>query len=627
MHDEKYRVLRVPVHDDVPYSGLSLVELLISAAVNLPYGTEFELPSTSLFPADAATRQLWLEYLQRDGFVPTSTSVICSEHFKKVCFQPKSGTHHPQLRYGAVPTLFSRQWNTKVVGKEEEDDKSSDGERESWSRWHSLKDKNGSTTADGQTDASKGLQEMQELMDEDEDDDGDLSDEIEVVEDDDEDSNDEREEMENDEREKVEDSRKEALEDRTRVASRSSGVVQPDVPAKNGTTQSALDVIRRSDKITLDTVTMDASLSAVKVGNQKMISLTFQDVLNSLITPQESDSSAGHKESSGSTPTSSKVTGHQNTDNQDVSSQSKGWTAVEGKATQQSLITPELLKSLKESERTKGKDKKGKRTKTGRKGKMVISIYRKNSMIRVISSKDLPYMCGNCGSAFTHASVLKEHVESKHNYYEPLEINTSEIVSEVVTHREFLKKNLKTKDQVKELQKMYPKPESSAVSKGSEPRWFEKVEQSNSPIPVAESEVDDPIGDDASDLGDDQDVGGDSPREIPGTKKRKRKKPYKKRHKERCHRCPVVFTTLAQRKQHLTEVHSEFQTREDANNMWKSKTGMSADEIFKCLYCDTYFISAEDAEGHLNKHCGLDGTKCETCKGRNCCGMKEEIWS
>ena len=49
--------------------------------------------------------------------------------------------------------------------EQEEEEGSSDGEPEIWSGWHSWPDKEDKTEKDRQKDVSKGLEELEELMD------------------------------------------------------------------------------------------------------------------------------------------------------------------------------------------------------------------------------------------------------------------------------------------------------------------------------------------------------------------------------------------------------------------------------------------------------------------------------
>lgn len=179
----------------------------------------------------------------------------------------------------------------------------------------------------------------------------------------------------------------------------------------------------------------DSTLTSVRIGDKKMVSMTFQDILNSLVPTQQKDSSKVPQDSN---PTSNKVKGHPDKGHQDTGFDLQGWETVQrkgtghsSKATKRSIITPEFKESLTRHNKAAQKNKD---TMKNRKDKqMVISIYRENTMMRIISSKDLPYLCGDCGVAFTHAFVLKNHVEAKHNYSEPPEIKANgEILSQVV---------------------------------------------------------------------------------------------------------------------------------------------------------------------------------------------------
>ena len=182
----------------------------------------------------------------------------------------------------------------------------------------------------------------------------------------------------------------------------------------------------------------DPTLTSVRIGNKKMVSMTFQDILNSLVPTQQKDSS---KVPIDSNPTSDKVKGHPGKGHQDTGFDLQGWETVQGKgtggsskATKRSIITPEFKESLTRQNKAAQKNKDAKKNRKDK--QMVISIYRKNTMMRIISSKDLPYICGDCGLAFTHAFVLKNHVEAKHDYSEPPEIKANgEILSQVIISR------------------------------------------------------------------------------------------------------------------------------------------------------------------------------------------------
>jgi len=47
----------------------------------------------------------WVVNMQREGFTPSETAVLCSGHFEEHCFDRTGQTVH--LHEGAVPTIFS----------------------------------------------------------------------------------------------------------------------------------------------------------------------------------------------------------------------------------------------------------------------------------------------------------------------------------------------------------------------------------------------------------------------------------------------------------------------------------------------------------------------------------------
>ena len=56
------------------------------------------------FPKNEERRKLWLVKMKRDGFNPSATAVLCSDHFEEHCFD-RSG-QATRLRDDAVPTIF-----------------------------------------------------------------------------------------------------------------------------------------------------------------------------------------------------------------------------------------------------------------------------------------------------------------------------------------------------------------------------------------------------------------------------------------------------------------------------------------------------------------------------------------
>lgn len=199
----------------------------------------------------------------------------------------------------------------------------------------------------------------------------------------------------------------------------------------------------------------------------------------------------------------------------------------------------------------------------------------------------------------------------------------------VVIHRDFEKKNLKTKAQVKELRKKYAKTESVNGNRESEraEQWFQKVDKST--VSLSDSDCDDafPVGTDGGDDSVDCSVveGADSFQRT-SSKKKKRKRERKpktdvarnvtsqKKNRDRCHRCYRYFISRFECKQHIAEMHGEFSSQEVAQASWnKTTAGSSTMEVLKCIYCETFFTSRENAEGHLTKHCGVDGIKCDIC--------------
>lgn len=60
--------------------------------------------NSSRFPKDDIRRKTWVTSLKRDKFIPTSTTVLCSDHFDDSCFDRTGQT--VRLKSSAVPTLF-----------------------------------------------------------------------------------------------------------------------------------------------------------------------------------------------------------------------------------------------------------------------------------------------------------------------------------------------------------------------------------------------------------------------------------------------------------------------------------------------------------------------------------------
>lgn len=60
------------------------------------------------FPTDENQRKVWTAAVKRKYWSPSTSSVICSDHFEKSCFQiPPGLSRKARLHRGAVPTIFT----------------------------------------------------------------------------------------------------------------------------------------------------------------------------------------------------------------------------------------------------------------------------------------------------------------------------------------------------------------------------------------------------------------------------------------------------------------------------------------------------------------------------------------
>ncbi|XP_076050441.1 uncharacterized protein LOC143031000 isoform X2 [Oratosquilla oratoria] len=64
------------------------------------------LERTIHFPKDEVLRQAWLKAIQREDFVPTKYSRLCSDHFREESFD-RTSLHYVRLRDGAIPSIFT----------------------------------------------------------------------------------------------------------------------------------------------------------------------------------------------------------------------------------------------------------------------------------------------------------------------------------------------------------------------------------------------------------------------------------------------------------------------------------------------------------------------------------------
>jgi len=63
------------------------------------------------FPKKENIRQAWIETMGKN-FVPTTTSVLCSQHFSEDCFYYSIGgmKQRTYLKPGSVPTIFDKRF-------------------------------------------------------------------------------------------------------------------------------------------------------------------------------------------------------------------------------------------------------------------------------------------------------------------------------------------------------------------------------------------------------------------------------------------------------------------------------------------------------------------------------------
>ncbi|XP_032681631.1 THAP domain-containing protein 2-like [Odontomachus brunneus] len=85
------------------------------------------------FPKKKDMRQAWVRAIGKKDFVPTKSSILCSQHFSKEClYYPNNGGHKQRIRLrpDSVPTLFDAYfWKRKnmklrIQSKQSQNDKS-----------------------------------------------------------------------------------------------------------------------------------------------------------------------------------------------------------------------------------------------------------------------------------------------------------------------------------------------------------------------------------------------------------------------------------------------------------------------------------------------------------------------
>jgi len=59
------------------------------------------------FPKDPELRQKWINAVRRKDYVPSSTAVLCSAHFREEDLDRTSASKIVRVRDNAVPSLFS----------------------------------------------------------------------------------------------------------------------------------------------------------------------------------------------------------------------------------------------------------------------------------------------------------------------------------------------------------------------------------------------------------------------------------------------------------------------------------------------------------------------------------------
>ena len=66
--------------------------------------------SIHTFPKDPDVRSTWIRATRRQNWIPTKSSVVCSDHFHKNDFKiMKPGKKNPMLKPGAIPSHMKRQ--------------------------------------------------------------------------------------------------------------------------------------------------------------------------------------------------------------------------------------------------------------------------------------------------------------------------------------------------------------------------------------------------------------------------------------------------------------------------------------------------------------------------------------
>jgi hypothetical protein len=61
---------------------------------------------THRFPSDPDRKQLWVQNIRRDDWVPSTHTRICSDHFLEKCIN-RTG-QRTELKVSAIPTRFKK---------------------------------------------------------------------------------------------------------------------------------------------------------------------------------------------------------------------------------------------------------------------------------------------------------------------------------------------------------------------------------------------------------------------------------------------------------------------------------------------------------------------------------------